>query len=98
MPTVGIRRLPTDALSAADLGAIRALLDAAFGDDEDERFTDEDWRHSIGGLHVVLDLDGRIVSHASVVERELHVAGRPLRAGYVEAVATAPGYQGRGYG
>ena len=42
--------------------------------------------------------DGTIVSHASVVERELHVAGRPLRTGYVEAVATLPGEQGHGYG
>lgn len=38
------------------------------------------------------------MAHASVVERELQVAGRPLRTGYVEAVATAPGSQGRGYG
>jgi len=46
----------------------------------------------------VLELDGEIVAHASVVERELHVDGRPLRTGYVEAVATAPGRQGRGLG
>jgi aminoglycoside 2'-N-acetyltransferase I len=46
----------------------------------------------------VLDVDGRIVSHAAVVERELHVDGRPLRTGYVEAVATLPGWQGEGLG
>ena len=95
---VSIRSLPTDGLSPNEIEVIRAVLDAAFWDDEDERFTEEDWQHSIGGLHVVLELDGRIVSHASVVERELQVAGRPLRTGYVEAVATAPGFQGRGYG
>jgi len=33
-----------------------------------------------------------------VVERELHVDGRPLRTGYVEAVATAASHQGRGFG
>ena len=95
---VSIRSLPTDGLSPNEIEVIRAVLDAAFWDDENERFTEEDWQHSIGGLHVVLELDGRIVSHASVVERELQVAGRPLRTGYVEAVATAPGFQGRGYG
>jgi len=95
---VSIRSLATDGLSPNEIEVIRAVLDAAFWDDEDERFTEEDWQHSIGGLHVVLELDGRIVSHASVVERELQVAGRPLRTGYVEAVATAPGFQGRGYG
>jgi aminoglycoside 2'-N-acetyltransferase I len=74
------------------------MLDAAFWDDEDERFTDDDWHHALGGVHVVLDDDGEIVSHASVVERELHVAGRPVRAGYVEAVGTAPARQGQGHG
>jgi aminoglycoside 2'-N-acetyltransferase I len=54
--------------------------------------------HSLGGTHFVLELDGEIVAHASVVERELHVDGRPLRTGYVEAVATAPDRQGRGLG
>jgi aminoglycoside 2'-N-acetyltransferase I len=73
-------------------------MDVAFGGDEAERFTDEDWRHGLGGVHVVLDLDGVILSHASVVEREIHVAGQPLRTGYVESVATAPDHQGRGYG
>jgi aminoglycoside 2'-N-acetyltransferase I len=46
----------------------------------------------------VLELDGEIVAHASVVERRLHVDGRPLRTGYVEAVATAPDRQGKGLG
>jgi len=93
-----IRRLLTDALSADEIAAIRALLDAAFWDEEDERFTEEDWQHSIGGIHVVLDVDGEIVAHASLVERDLRVDGRALRTGYVEAVATAPAHQHRGYG
>ena len=73
-------------------------MSAAFGDDEEEQFTDEDWDHSIGGMHVVLELDDAIVAHASVVERELHVAGHGLRTGYVEAVAVAPDRHGQGLG
>jgi len=46
----------------------------------------------------VLDVDGEIVTHASVVERDLHVDGRAFRTGYVEAVATAPARQGAGFG
>jgi aminoglycoside 2'-N-acetyltransferase I len=46
----------------------------------------------------VLELDGKILAHASVVERELHVGGRPVQAGYVEAVATDPDHQGRSLG
>ncbi len=92
-----MRRVPTDGLIAREISAIRKLLWASFGTDGDD-FSEEDWEHSIGGLHFVLEEGGEIVAHASVVERELHVAGRPLRTGYVEAVATAPDRQGRGLG
>ena len=81
-----------------EIAAIRVLLERAFGSDEEERFTDNDWDHAVGGVHFVLDLDGEIIAHASVVERELHVDDRPLRTGYVEAVATAPDRQGAGFG
>lgn len=74
------------------------MLVAAFGSDDEERFTDDDWEHAIGGLHFVLDLDGKVLCHASVVERKLEVGGHPLRTGYVEAVATSPGRQGAGFG
>lgn len=97
-PAGRLRRLATEALTTDETAAIRALMELAFGDDEEERFEDADWEHAIGGAYVVLDLDGEIVAHAAVVERELHVAGRPLRTGYVEAVATAPDRQGEGHG
>jgi aminoglycoside 2'-N-acetyltransferase I len=93
-----LRRIPTPDLTASEISIIRALLVTAFGSDEEERFADDDWDHALGGAHFVLDLDGEIVSHAAVVERELHVGGRPLRTGYVEAVATAIDRQGGGFG
>lgn len=92
------RRVPTQELTAPEIAVIRELLVDAFGSDEEERFTDEDWEHSIGGMHFLLELGGTIVAHASVVERELRVDGLPLRTGYVEAVATAPPHQGHGLG
>jgi aminoglycoside 2'-N-acetyltransferase I len=93
-----MRHARTDQLSAEDLRAIRDLLIAAFGSSEDERFREDDWEHAIGGLHFILEVDGRIVAHASVVPRAIRVGGRTLRTGYVEAVATAPAEQRRGYG
>jgi len=93
-----LRRLATVDLTAAELAAIRAMLVDAFGPDVDEAFGGGDWEHSLGGVHFVLDVDGEIVSHASVVERELHVGGRAVRTGYVEAVATAPERQNLGFG
>jgi aminoglycoside 2'-N-acetyltransferase I len=93
-----LRRLSTPELTRAETQSIRALMDAAFGTDEDEGFSDDDWEHALGGVHVVLELDGEIVAHAAVVEREIHVGGRALRTGYVEAVATSPERQGMGLG
>lgn len=93
-----LRRLPTHDLTTAEVAAIRELMEVAFGPHDDERFTDDDWGHAVGGVHFVLDLEGKIVAHASVVEREIEIDGHPLRAGYVEAVATAPDRQGTGLG
>ena len=92
-----VRRTTSAELSPVESGQIRAILRAAFADDG-EGFTDEDWAHALGGVHVVLTIAGRIVAHASVVEREIHIDDRPLRAGYVEAVATLPERQGAGLG
>lgn len=93
-----VRRLTTPELTSQEVVAIRALLDLAFGKDEDDRFGDDDWQHALGGMHFVLDQSGEILGHASVVERTLEIAGRPLRTGYVEAVATSPTRQRTGLG
>lgn len=95
--SIRLRRLPTDHLAPAEVTAIRAILWAAFEPDEDG-FAEADWEHALGGVHFVLDVDGEIAAHASVVERSIQVGDRPLRTGYVEAVATAPDRQGRGLG
>lgn len=93
-----VRRLPTAALSPAELRAIRKLMDAAFATDEHGGFTDDDWQHALGGEHLFVTEGPEVVGHASVVSRELHVAGRPVATGYVEAVATAPARQRQGIG
>jgi aminoglycoside 2'-N-acetyltransferase I len=59
-------------------------------------FSPADMDHAIGGVHWVADDRGQIVAHASVVERLLEADGRPMRTGYVEAVATLPEWRGRG--
>lgn len=100
-PVVGqphLRTVPTSDLAPEEVAVIRALMEVAFGPDDDDRFTDDDWAHAVGGMHFVLDLDGELIAHASVVERQLHIGGQPLRTGYVEAVATAPDRQGAGFG
>jgi aminoglycoside 2'-N-acetyltransferase I len=97
LAAVSVRRARTDELGVGGLAAIRSLLDAAFAPD-DPFFPESDWLHALGGVHFVALLDDAVAAHASVVPRELLADGRPLRTGYVEAVATLPALQGRGIG
>jgi aminoglycoside 2'-N-acetyltransferase I len=97
MSVIVVRRLPTAALTAAEIDAIRTILWAAFGKDGDG-FTEDDWEHGLGGTHVVAEVGGRIGAHGSVVRREIHAGGIALATGYVEAVATDPQRQRTGLG
>ncbi len=95
---VEVRRVPSAGLAAADVAALGELLRAAFAGHAHGGFTDDDWHHALGGLHFLAHDRETLVAHAAVVERALHVAGVPLRTGYVEAVATLPGRQRQGFG
>jgi aminoglycoside 2'-N-acetyltransferase I len=82
------------ALSTSFLSDVRALLDSAFEGD----FTDEDWDHAVGGVHVWLSGSHGLISHGSLVERTFVCSGETLDVGYVEAVATAAAHRQKGYG
>lgn len=87
---------PTSHLTADDITQVRDLMDAAFGD-----FSDHDWSHALGGLHVIVRDDQRVVAHGALVQRRVLVGGvdgRSLRCGYVEAVAVDPTRCRRGIG
>jgi aminoglycoside 2'-N-acetyltransferase I len=93
-----LRLLHSPELTAADVARLRELMHDAFEGDEHGGFTEDDWQHAVGGTHFLLEADGTIVSHASVVTRDIHVDGVPLVTAYVEAVATDPGRQRQGLG
>lgn len=90
MPATTVRS--TTDLDEAALADVRNLLDEAFGGD----FADEDWVHALGGTHVLVHDEERLVGHGSVVRRQLRHGGRALTAGYVEAVAVAADRRRRG--
>jgi aminoglycoside 2'-N-acetyltransferase I len=92
-----VRACASAELSSGEVGRLRELFRAAWADTSEE-FTDDDWDHAVGGVHFIVQKSGAIVAHASVVERELHTSGLRLATGYVEAVATLPSHQRRGYG
>ena len=84
----------TSSLDTATLTEIRTLLVGAF----DGEFGDEDWDHTLGGVHVLFRKDGALVAHGAVVQRRLLHGGRALRTGYVEGVAVRADCRRRGYG
>ncbi len=92
-----VRLLRSDELTGTEVVVLRELFEAAWPDPE-EAFSDDDWDHAVGGIHAIDEIDGRIVAHGSVVPRVLEIGGRPIRTGYVEAVAVSPARQGRGHG
>lgn len=93
---MAIRVVPSAELSPDELAEIRAVCDAAWAG-KGSVFKDEFWQSSIGGTHILLEIDGQVVSQASVLDRTFEVGGRGLSTGYVEAVATLPSHQRRGH-
>lgn len=89
-----VRTAHTAELSAAELRAVRALLDEAFEGD----FTDEDYEHGLGGMHALVWEGPALVGHGCVVMRRLWHAGRTLRTGYVEGVGVHSEHRGHGHG
>jgi aminoglycoside 2'-N-acetyltransferase I len=84
-----------DTVAAAPLLTdIRQLVVDAF----DGEFSDEDWAHTLGGLHVVASDADSVVSHAAVVPRTIWVGDEPFWTGYVEGVATRADRQREGVG
>jgi aminoglycoside 2'-N-acetyltransferase I len=96
--TVRIRTAHTAELGPDEPAAIRRLLDDAFAGHPDGDFTDEDWDHTLGGIHAMAWDGEELIGHASVVQRRLLHGGRALRAGYVEAVAVRADRRGQGHG
>ncbi len=80
-------------LTAAERAEIIELCTAAYEEDFSDFF-----QTLPGTTHVLGRVDGKLVSHLAWVTRWLQPAGeRLLKTAYIEAVATAPAYQGRGY-
>jgi aminoglycoside 2'-N-acetyltransferase I len=89
-----VRVAHTADLSPADRTAVRQLLDAAFDGD----FSDEDWDHTLGGVHALAWSGAVLVGHAAVVQRRFVHEGRALRTGYVEGVAVHADHRRLGIG
>ncbi|WP_051943890.1 GNAT family N-acetyltransferase [Streptacidiphilus rugosus] len=90
---IEVRVAHTAELDARDLAEARALLYRVFDD-----MAEDDWEHSLGGMHALVREGGLVVAHASVVQRRMVHRGRAWRVGYVEGVGVERRLRRQGYG
>lgn len=96
MTEARLRTALSDQLGPELLDELTRLCEAAF----QEPFA-ANWDRVGPGVHVMAEVDGRVVAHAMVVDRRIYVGDEmdvALDAGYVEHVATLPEVGGQGHG
>lgn len=86
------RLIHTSDLDVEALHSAHQLLIDAF----DGEFSEDDWEHTLGGMHALICHHGALIAHAAVVLRRLIHRGAPLRTGYVEGVAVREDWRGQG--
>ena len=93
MPLLRLRVLTSATICGELYREVLLLCNAAYREDLTELF------RTFGSCtHVIGEIDDRVVSHAMSVTRWLQPGtSRPLKTAYIEAVATLPAKQGKGY-
>jgi aminoglycoside 2'-N-acetyltransferase I len=95
MSAARLRMAQTEELGADRLDELTRLCEAAFK----EPFAAV-WERVGPGVHVMAEVNGRILAHAMVIDRRIYLGHEmdvALDAGYVENVATLPEAQGAGH-
>ncbi|MEU9353699.1 GNAT family N-acetyltransferase [Streptomyces griseoloalbus] len=88
------RTAHTADLTPGELADVRSLLRDAFDGD----FADEDWEHTLGGMHALVHDERGLAAHGAVVMRRVRYRTRWLRVGYVEGVAVRHDVRRQGLG
>ena len=92
--TVSIARFRAEEATDTFLSELKELVGQAFG----SKFSNDDWRHGLGGVHIAVRDSGLLVAHAAIVPRRLYMGEKQFNCGYVETVATLPDRQCQGLG
>jgi len=90
---IEMRTAHTAELDDATRRAVRALMDDVF-----DTVSDDTFGNALGGMHTLLFDDGKLIGHASVVQRRLLHRGQVLRTGYIEGVAVRSDQRRLGHG
>jgi aminoglycoside 2'-N-acetyltransferase I len=88
------RLIHTADLDGETLHSAHQLLIDAF----EGNYSEDDWEHTLGGMHALICDHGALIAHAAVVLRRLLHRGAQLRTGYVEGVAVREDRRGQGLG
>jgi len=88
------RLIHTADLDGETLHSAHQLLIEAF----EGQFTEDDWEHTLGGMHALICKHGVLIAHAAVVLRRMLYRGAQLRTGYVEGVAVREDWREQGLG
>jgi aminoglycoside 2'-N-acetyltransferase I len=88
------RLIHTADLDGETLHSAHQLLIDAF----EGGFNEDDWEHTLGGMHALICDHGALIAHAAVVLRRLLYRGAPLRTGYIEGVAVREDWREQGLG
>jgi aminoglycoside 2'-N-acetyltransferase I len=91
----------THELDVALLADVRRLLVDVFGPSRgrsEDDFSEHDWQHALGGVHVIAFDGDDVIGHASVVQRQMITGRRTRRVGYVEGVGVRADRQRGGIG
>jgi aminoglycoside 2'-N-acetyltransferase I len=86
------RLIHTADLDGETLQSAHQLLVKAF----EGEFSEDDWEHTLGGMHALICKHGVLIAHAAVVLRRMLYRGAQLRTGYVEGVAVREDWRGQG--
>jgi aminoglycoside 2'-N-acetyltransferase I len=86
------RLIHTADLDGETLHSAHQLLIDAF----EGNYSEDDWEHTLGGMHALICDHGALIAHAAVVLRRLLHRGAQLRTGYVEGVAVREDRRGQG--
>ena len=96
-PNIRLTVSPTSSVSEREKYEIVDLCNRAFIQEFSELFSLV--ANAVAPMHVQARIDGRLIGHAMWSERSLFLAdGTILTAAYVDAVATDPAFQNRGFG
>ena len=90
---IEVQQFETAEASFEFLSDLKNLLSTAFGDS----FSEDDWNHGLGGRHIAVLEDGRLVAYCAVVPRTLYIDEKPYSCGYLENVASVPDKRHQGF-